>query len=274
MLSLLSVTYSCIEVAKNIDLPESTPKLVVQSYLSPSDSAVALILSWSKPTNGIAATEEYKYETNAVVKIIDGSNEYILNYNPTYKCYFTTQNQVNIIPGKEYKLSVEVPNNQKIYASCTIPTLPNIKVELISFDSSATEWGEMQYIKKFRYTNLSTNENNKYFVFTRIGKSLDYNTNDTITIYGYNDIEKIEKGKSITFSYYDYSYNDSPYNTRFPDDSIIVYQVDESYYRYHLSLYNNTDGDPFAEPSITYSNVQNGLGVFCAYNKKLFPVLK
>ena len=58
---------------------------------------------------------------------------------------------------------------------------------------------------------------------------------------------------------------------------MIVYQIDEAYYRFHNSLLNSNEsneGDPFSEPSITYTNIENGLGVFCAFNRKVFTISK
>jgi hypothetical protein len=38
------------------------------------------------------------------------------------------------------------------------------------------------------------------------------------------------------------------------------------YYNFHNSLYTNQGGDPFSEPTLMYTNVEGGLGVFAAAN--------
>ena len=45
--------------------------------------------------------------------------------------------------------------------------------------------------------------------------------------------------------------------------------VSESYYYYYRSvdLHQMNEGNPFAEPVQVYSNVENGLGIFTAYNE-------
>jgi hypothetical protein len=45
--------------------------------------------------------------------------------------------------------------------------------------------------------------------------------------------------------------------------------TDQHYYWYHRSVYQQqtSDGNPFAEPALIYTNMQGGLGVFAAFNE-------
>jgi hypothetical protein len=55
------------------------------------------------------------------------------------------------------------------------------------------------------------------------------------------------------------------------DSTIIVVSLmslSEDYFKYKLSLekYQETAGDPFAQPVQVYSNVENGFGIFGGYS--------
>lgn len=48
---------------------------------------------------------------------------------------------------------------------------------------------------------------------------------------------------------------------------VYLLKTDVYYYHYHKSVQTYQDENPFAEPTLTYSNITGGLGVFCAYNQ-------
>ncbi len=267
---LLSSLFSCIETAKNIDLPESEPKLVVTTFIASEDTEINLYLSWSKPLYGPASVGQIKIEKNAIVKIIDGSKEYTLSYLESKDCYQISDNLLNIIGGKEFKLSVQEPGGKTVYSSCVIPSKPEVKVDLILADTTNSQWGGVEIKKQYKISNLSTNESSKYFKFTLLKKFLYLGQTDTNYEYGYPELKMIQAGKSIIFTFYDWGQMSSD----FYDEQMIVYQTDEAYYRFNNSILNSNEGDPFSEPSITYTNIENGLGVFCAYNRKVFAISK
>jgi len=49
----------------------------------------------------------------------------------------------------------------------------------------------------------------------------------------------------------------------------VLLNVDVHYYKYHKSLSSNNEDNPFAEPTLIYTNINGGLGVFAAYNKTM-----
>jgi len=54
--------------------------------------------------------------------------------------------------------------------------------------------------------------------------------------------------------------------------TIQLFTTDYHYYQYHTTIENYESGNPFAEPSRIYSNVENGYGVFAGYQKSVFIV--
>ena len=49
---------------------------------------------------------------------------------------------------------------------------------------------------------------------------------------------------------------------------MMLLSVDEHYYKYHDKINNYEYGGPFSEPTILYSNIENGLGVLGSYTKR------
>jgi hypothetical protein len=46
--------------------------------------------------------------------------------------------------------------------------------------------------------------------------------------------------------------------------------TEKSYYQYHKSLHNYNDSEiPFSEPTLLYTNIEGGLGIFTSYTKKV-----
>jgi hypothetical protein len=53
------------------------------------------------------------------------------------------------------------------------------------------------------------------------------------------------------------------------NNGILLISATEEHFLYHLSYkaYQDSNGDPFAQPVQIYSNVENGLGIFAGHNK-------
>ena len=62
------------------------------------------------------------------------------------------------------------------------------------------------------------------------------------------------------------------YSTEYYD--VFLYNCSESYYNFHKSLINYTGDNPFAEPSLIYSNVKGGFGCFGAYTRSMLRYKK
>lgn len=267
------VAVSCEEVAKNIDLSEGDPELVVQSYLSPNDTSVVLILTLSKPIYQVnSGSSEYTLVNNATVRIADDNHEYQLKYNSDLRCYFSSQNQIPIIPGKTYKLFISTPDGKKVESSCVIPAQPNVSIDLIQIDSTPGWNGEMIYNKKIKFTNNSNTF--RYFAIYRRYFSVSEFKSDTFFYMQRENMLEVKPNTAVNFSLSDYYFSEFGPTSNTIDDSLLVYQLDEAYYRYHYTIENANFGNPFAEAVITYSNITNGIGVFCGYNKKFIIVKK
>ena len=53
---------------------------------------------------------------------------------------------------------------------------------------------------------------------------------------------------------------------------IQLLQTDAHYYQYHRSVQRSRSDNPFTEPSLVYTNVVGGLGVFAGYNRSVTTI--
>jgi len=263
--------YSCEKTADNVDIPDIDPKIVVQSFLTENEDSIIVYVSWSTPIYG---TSSYGFNDikNAEVKITNNTDSIKLTYiagNTShyndYGYYAGAAAPLNIKAGKSYTLDISEPKGNHITAKTTIPEKPNFTLSLLKIDSTKSDWAQYGYAYKFTYNFKSNNSNDvNYYTIKKTGYSNYYGGGgkDSIIlnfIYQGSKYIKVQKGETISLIC----------NSYFPLDSakVYIFHTDKSYYEYHKSIELNRGGDnPFSEPVIIYSNIKNGLGVFCSYN--------
>ena len=179
-------------------------------------------------------------------------------------------NQFKIENDKNYHLKI-VTEDGKIVES-DMRTLSNQMPLVTDFkltvDTITKDWmyPEIQYSLKISWNDLIGEQNYYRLIANRLLK--DFDSNDTIVepLNYFNEYElKDDKGKdgqvlTANFKYIESGAMNSPIGFE-----IILMKVDVNYYNYYKTLNNYADGDPFAEPVILFSNIQNGLGVFCNF---------
>ena len=74
------------------------------------------------------------------------------------------------------------------------------------------------------------------------------------------------KALEFEIPFYDESGYEDGYDWSYKISGIRIYlhNISKSYYYYRtsLELYQNTSGNPFAQPVQVYSNIENGFGIF------------
>jgi hypothetical protein len=268
---------ACEKEVTNIKLPQASSKLVVTSFISPQDTLLRVSVLESVPAIGKNRLSSGDI-LNATVSITDGERSVNLLYDTQALAYTADAETLPVIPGKTYFLEVTDAKGRKATASCTVPVNAAPALE-IAIDSAKARYGG-DYIEYFMLMKWqdTPGEINYYRVFAEV----------TITQEG------VDNTYTQPVYFEDYSFNISLYSdnrldgARFSSPKGFIYKpsyspqqpvtstlyayllnTDEHYYRYHQSLMNNynTDGNPFAEPVLIYSNIEGGLGVFAAYNR-------
>jgi hypothetical protein len=219
--------------------------------------------------------------------------------------YFLKAKDFPIMAGKTYTLMAKAPNLPDVSGTCTIPNrklmeskdfiIINGKIDSIrsggSYSSTGPSYNYYNLTKRINVTvNDVANEENYYAVAYYSQKVAQYKetgTNKIVTQYilsqepgsdfitdyrkDGNVLDFVKAGVNVGF--YN-EYPNQPNNTNNPQTishnlSIFVATTDKAYYQYNKSVGSGrglSDDNPFAEPVLTYSNINGGLGVFAGYN--------
>ncbi|MCF8299222.1 MAG: DUF4249 domain-containing protein [Saprospiraceae bacterium] len=259
---IILVLTSCEKTVTNVDLPEIEPKLVVQSFISPQDKEIKVYVSESKPVFGESNNNSYEFPpiSNASVIISDGTNTKTLVFNSSKGYYFISATNFAIVAGGTYTLNVSTPNGMKSDASCTVPTNHPTTFEITSIEYDVNNQ-KGQNVVKTRFKDIAGEDNYyRIFAYNKFANA----PGDTIyeqlySEYGEELFSDNNQGEWISHQFYFY---EGKVNKLQFD----ILNVDEHYYKYHKSVFNSDFESPFSEAVLVYSNINNGLGVFCAYN--------
>jgi hypothetical protein len=266
LLIAIVINYGC-ETDANVIVPAGERKLVVGGFLSPTENEHQISLSQTDP---LFSTDTPISLANVKLTISSDSSSYSPSYDFNSGTFQFNNNQFKIENDKNYHLKI-VTEDGKIVES-DMRTLSNQMPLVTDFkltvDTITKDWmyPEIQYSLKISWNDLIGEQNYYRLIANRLLK--DFDSNDTIVepLNYFNEYElKDDKGKdgqvlTANFKYIESGAMNSPIGFE-----IILMKVDVNYYNYYKTLNNYADGDPFAEPVILFSNIQNGLGVFCNF---------
>ena len=266
LLIAIVINYGC-ETDANVIVPAGERKLVVGGFLSPTENEHQISLSQTDP---LFSTDTPISLANVKLTISSDSSSYSPSYDFNSGTFQFNNNQFKIENDKNYHIKI-VTEEGKIVES-DMRTLSNQMPLVTDFkltvDTITKDWmyPEIQYSLKISWNDLIGEQNYYRLIANRLLK--DFDSNDTIVepLNYFNEYElKDDKGKdgqvlTANFKYIESGAMNSPIGFE-----IILMKVDVNYYNYYKTLNNYADGDPFAEPVILFSNIQNGLGVFCNF---------
>jgi len=265
--SIISILFSCEKEAKDIELPQVDPKLVVFGFLSPSDSLIEIAVSKSVPYFGVNSGSIYDPVTDAVVLLSSSNNTISIPYSIETSSYIFPNNaSFPILEGETYTLQVSSPGGFYVSGKTTVPAKSpqQVRVEVDSSFRTSNGFSETVY----RIVTLWQDEpgiNNYYQNQIEINqdslKSKEYSF--TVCSLFKNDQGANGQELSINCNYSNYYYENN--SMAGIQGNSILYTTDISYYKYHVSLNNYVEDNPFAEPSRIYSNIEGGLGCLGSY---------
>ncbi|KAA5538670.1 DUF4249 domain-containing protein [Adhaeribacter rhizoryzae] len=270
------------DVTKEVNI-DTTPKLAVVSFISPQDTVLLVNLQKTQPAVGKAMSREEARVPNATVQLSDGSQTFTLKYEPTPDVYRLSASKLPVLPGKTYYLTVAAPDGYTVSGSCTVPRTEGVRITDITVTNKALDFPggpTSMEVFSFKWQDAAGQPN----YYRTLGGSRE--SQDPINPNGPPRIEPFyfsswnDKNKNI---YSDEKTDGGLFSSGEGGSQMPASQVppkpywlhatlavtDQHYYRYHRSVYQqaDTDGNPFAEPTLIYTNLQGGLGVFAAYNE-------
>jgi hypothetical protein len=260
---------ACKTDVENVNYPGFQQKLVITSFISPSDSMSYFNIASNLKVYGELNSEEAIGDLSGFIS--DDVNEVALD---TFKTGFKiNRERMQIQFGKTYALRISGGRGFSATANCTVPDKMNFSLRADTFSIKENyEWSieERRIDVKLTLQDIPGVKN----YYRIIGKGILYST-DTLTNKHYKSSEYIQfdndlftdegmEGKEITrkTNYgINYFYNhDSAFFV------VYIYNTDKSYYLFHKSMkdYNNST-NPFSEPTPVFNNITGGLGIFSAY---------
>jgi Domain of unknown function (DUF4249) len=268
---------SCNSFVKEVslkNLPENKESLVLNAYISPQDTILAARILYSNVVFGETQVNERIQEKiidNAKVFINEGSNIIELKFDNKQNLYLANTKIFKIKSGKTYQIKVTDSNGQIYSAETTVPQQVEFKV----LTPKKINQNEFNYNNWEVPINLEAQPNTYYRigVFSReTNLFVDQNGKQVLGIietgsdamqFFKNESQKIQtlNEKIKTFFQLENNTNSNSRKTK-----MVVFNVDQNYFKYHESIKKNFQNEnPFAEPSLTYSNVNNGYGCFGSY---------
>jgi hypothetical protein len=257
-ISLTVILLMACEKDANIKLPDSKSKPVISCYISPTDTIISLLLTRSKPVFGNNNFEVTDPVTDAIVVMYGNNTSVNLMYNPIKRAYETTIANMPVLSGGRYRIKVKMPDGQEAEAETIVPE-SHIPVEEVNFENIENDESN----KRIRVSITDEPVKTNYY---RMGFNYLYTFNsDTMYAASMVSVLKTDQnlgGKKIEFVADFNEYLESIYAY-----DIYLLNINLDYFNFYNSLSKVRDITPFTEPTIVYTNVKGGLGVFAAYTR-------
>lgn len=266
---------SCKTKVPDIKLSRTDDAAILFGFLNPDADTITIALSLAEGVSDhkekIISFEdlenaEVKLEHNgqsinlAFLKVLD---DQVWGGDNRRFVFYALRSQFPILPGETYSVSAR---NKDIFALQSIVTVP---AKAFDFDYEVTgpfnrPDGQAEY-----KVNVKVLDPGNMISFMRVLTQYK----DQYSVYNMLDEvsqPKRESDGSIKFSF--------PYFGETPgrdqETTLNVSNISESYYRYMKSIENGDgeNGNPFAEPTTMYTNIEGGYGVFaalCVKSKKI-----
>ncbi|CCH00532.1 hypothetical protein FAES_2523 [Fibrella aestuarina BUZ 2] len=290
---LLTLT-GCDSLVQDVDsknLPVVSRKLVVHSYISPQDTVLTVIVTEPRAVLGGQASQDYYGTpvTNATVELSDGTRPVRLVYSAYDRLYRATPQALPIRAGTTYTLTIAAPGYPTATSQCTVPAV--VLPSQISADS-VTEtnfYDRLLYRARLDWQDPAGQTN--YYRVSGVGLALvkvSYAPRPNAPLRDTSYVVSTSLGFASTTLLSDDNRDGGafssvrgtvwkgafPYTPQTIDMRLDLNHIDVNYYRYQEALerQRSVGDNPFAEPVLIPSNIQNGLGCFGAYTKSSLTV--
>jgi hypothetical protein len=269
--------WACSDLVSDLELPDSEPKIVLHSFISPADSAVMVVLTWSNPINSNQDHFNPNIIDNAEVSINEKDKaSFMLTFYPERKFYTLSTDVFPIQAGKEYEIKVVLPDGQRAEAECYVPHI-NESLEINDFKFvNYNEW-EKSFQVEYTFQDPGVTENYYFSTSYLDSKYFDYYNYEWVYyseqlwiisgnkfIHAKGEVPQVFLIRAETYMYEEEQGNVGDEEDRYI--RVVLLTTDKHYYSYHKDLENYYPDDFLSEPTHIYSNVKGGRGVFAGYN--------
>lgn len=260
---------SCENMISDVDVPESPPKLVVHSIISPQSDFIKVKVMKSRtlyvqtPYNSY--DQQFPVIKNASVRISDGVNSMVIPYDVNRDTYLLSTDEFEILPSKTYYLEVTAPEGYSATAECTVPSDIPPAIELTSVEE-VDEYGNSGFLANFRFQDIS-GPGHFYSVNVASSYGDEFYEGEYLYDLYLSRGEPYTSDKNKDGEYFTYK-TSTIYNPVEQETKIVIFLsvTDQDFYNYHKSVWNFEGDNPFQEPAPIFSNIKGGLGIFAGVN--------
>lgn len=286
--------YGCVDDVNIENQFNETRKLVLFCRLCPSMDSTYILLSNSQLMYS-GHNETSRIISDGTVELsADGINWVSATYDTIRMRYLITRNEFPVVEGGTYYIRASYPGFEEVSASCTVPITHDAKcrIDTVSTEHD-THWGTIYnwphkdvYVEWHDAPGVENNYAMAYRSLTSYQEDF-YDEGELVVTYNwqfyiqtlYDDESEYEyisdegrDGSSMRFLLEaDLYENDDEYFSTLVSQYYLVF-LDRNSYLYEKTV---TTGGGFdfllLEPTHTYSNIENGFGVFGAFC--LVPVM-
>lgn len=266
ILNLIAMTAGCETDAVNVKVPDFEQKLVVTGFISPSEAVSQILVASNWPVFGLIDTDQPVGHLTG--SLSDGIREVSLD---TFKNGLQLdQSRFRIDYGKSYKVSIKSDLGLSVDAICHVPGKREFNI------SADTVWIRSRYgwspdektLQLIVRVKDIPNEENFYSIGIS-GLALGVMPNGDQIRHQVTHYDEVRSDKGLDGQALQWQIDTgfrSYARLVSAEITIYLYHTEESYYSYHKSLETyHGGGNPFAESTPVYSNINGGLGVFTSY---------
>ena len=292
--TIIALTISaCTKNAGKVKLPKTEKLLVVQCIMSPYVATTAVSVDWSQDYFNNPNQNPVSAVAKCTVTITSNGNTFTLTEKQA-GVYSIDSLAMKVTPGQTYSLFVKEPGGKEATAVCTVPVISKSSLHYVGLDSQTVKIRGQEEKNYTIHCELSDDVlSTDFYSFYPLGfySGWEYITDistgqiiDSHWVEGRQDIyleidqkyrsdlEFNGQKKKIDFQMQAPLNWGMPGTQSFHVDTLELQTIqgNEAYFRYHRSLesFSQNQGDPFAEPTLIYSNITGGIGIFAAYIQK------
>ncbi len=289
ILSLASCDEDQFTSVKTINFPEHESKLAVTSQISatPPGGNIVFPSVFVSHSLGIVDNDQYDIIDDATVELYkDGEPFYEFYYEPLTAEYMCDLN-LDFTEGT-YTLKVDSPDYEAVEATQTMPKKAEILSTTYQFEAIPFDFdNDLFDLMTVKIQDPAGEEN--FYSFDVYFEITD-TTNGSVRkegIYTDTDDPLFEFGYNIYHILPDVTFDGNTYDIRIVQNSewvgigqneklsaaiVRITTLTKDLYIYETSRYINSDaqGNPFAEPVLVHSNIDDGFGVFTLQNIEEF----
>ncbi|MCB0687511.1 MAG: DUF4249 domain-containing protein [Saprospiraceae bacterium] len=272
---LLSSCEGLFETSVDYEVPQQTPVLATTAIIPANYDTAGIFISHTTPD--LHSFPGIIHDARITLQI--GDQPYTDWQQDNDLLYKITAFNVSDHQGEIASLRIEANDFTTVYSEIQIPTLPKIREITYGFHQAISDDGTRIDQLKLKLDD-PVDEENFYGLqafYSRLRFRDTTNMFDTVRVFLEADELVTEGGSPLFFS--DATFNGRQaelriraynYNPPSRDSGQVIVQVltfPKDYYLYlkSVEVFNNADGNPFAEPADLYSNFENGTGIFSIY---------